>query len=324
MKAAIISFAHMHAYSYAEQMMKRGDAELSAVWDDDETRGREAAARYGVPFYRELRELLATDAAAVIVCSENARHKEHVIAAAEAGKHVLCEKPIAVEPGDAEAMIRACRDNGVTLQIAFPVRYSPVIRKARELIRDGRLGSIIGVNATNHGKMPGGWFVDPQLSGGGAAVDHIVHVMDILFWVLEKKVTRVHAELDTRLHDIEVEDCGIVLLEIESGIVAAIDPSWSRPASYPVWGDLVISFTGTKGTLHLDLHKQASVFYNDAKDKTEWILWTDELDEGLIGDFVGIVREGKPASISGEDGLATLRVVQAALSSHRSGQAIEL
>ncbi|QHW33697.1 Gfo/Idh/MocA family oxidoreductase [Paenibacillus rhizovicinus] len=324
MKVAVISFAHMHAYSYAEHLTASPDAELSAVWDEDETRGMEAASRYGVPYYRELDELLRTDAAAVIVCSENARHKEHVIAAAAAGKHVLCEKPIAVDPDDAEAMIRACRDNGVILQIAFPVRYSPVIRQARELIRSGQLGSIIGVNATNHGKMPGGWFIDPQLSGGGAAVDHIVHVMDILFWVLEKKVTRVHAELDTRLHDIEVEDCGIVLLEMESGIIAAIDPSWSRPASYPIWGDLVISFTGTKGTLHLDLHKQASVFYNDVKDKTEWMLWTDDLDEGLVGDFLAIVREGRPASISGEDGLATLRVVRSALASHLSGRAIEL
>jgi UDP-N-acetylglucosamine 3-dehydrogenase len=324
MKIAMVSFAHMHAYSYAEHVKRHAGAEISAVWDEDVNRGSQAAARYGVPFYEDLHELLASDVDAVIVCSENARHKDHVVAAARAGKHILCEKPMALEIADAMEMNRVCEENGVILQIAYPVRYSPAIRSARNWIQDGQLGDMIAINATNHGKMPGGWFVDPQLSGGGAAVDHIVHVMDIMFWVLDDKVVRVHAELETRLHDIAVEDCGMVLLETQSGVIAAIDPSWSRPAAFPVWGDLIMEFIGTRGTMRIDLNRQVSVFYNDTEHKIEHLPWMDDLDEELIHDFIDIVKQGKPASISGSDGLRTLEVVKAAYMSHHLQRAIVL
>ena len=102
MKIGIISFAHMHAYSYAEILKRHPDTELSAVWDDDQERGEEAAVRFEAEYFGDLANFLAQPLDAVIVCSENARHREHVIAAARAGMHILCEKPIATE-------VRGCR-----------------------------------------------------------------------------------------------------------------------------------------------------------------------------------------------------------------------
>jgi UDP-N-acetylglucosamine 3-dehydrogenase len=317
LKVGIISFAHMHAYSYAEQLLKQRDVELTAVWDEDPDRGNQAAEKFGCVYYNDLQQFLSMHMEAVIVCSENANHRKHVVAAARARKHILCEKPISTDVADAREMIRVCEEEGVVLQIAFPVRYSQAIIQMKKLIQSGQLGVIVAINATNHGKMPGGWFIDESLSGGGAATDHIVHVMDIMRWVLNDEVKRVYSELDTRFYSIEVEDCGIVLLEMESGIIASIDPSWSRPKTFPTWGDVTMEIVGTRGTTHIDLNKQSSVFYNDAAGAVQFLPWMDDLDEGLIADFLQIVRNTRVPSISGLDGLRTLEVVKAAYQSHR-------
>ncbi len=322
MKVGIISFAHMHAQSYAAYLQKHPDVQFTAIWDNDEERGRAAAAAYQVDYHRDLREFLQTDVEAVIVCSENARHKEHVIAAAKAKKQILCEKPIATEVKDAEEMIRTCRDEGVILQIAYPVRFSPVMEQVKQLIESQAIGKILAINGTNHGQMPGGWFVDKELSGGGAATDHIVHVMDLVRWLLKDEGKSVYAELDTRFYDIEVEDCGIVSLEMESGVIVTIDPSWSRPKTFPTWGDVTMHIVGTKGTLWVDVFKQHALFYNDRGNRLQYLPWAKDMDEGLIADFVQCVQEGRPPSISGEDGLRTLEIVKAAYESNRCKQAV--
>jgi predicted dehydrogenase len=324
MKAGILSFAHMHAYRYAQLLTEHPDAEVSYVWDADTERGRRAAAQFGAVYCEDLDDFLQQPFEAVLVCSENAMHKEHVIKAARAGKHILCEKPIAVHSADAEEMIRVCRDNGVLLQIAFPVRYAAAVKRARSLIQAGELGEILAINSTNRGKMPGGWFVDPALSGGGAAIDHIVHLMDIFHWILESEVKRVYAELDTRYYDLEVEDCGIIMLEMANGTVITIDPSWSRPASFPVWGDLTMEIVGEKGTMSLDIFKQSSLWYGNQDKPAVRLPWLDDIDEGLIADFVETVKRRAAPAITGEDGLRTLKVVEACYASLRSGRFVEL
>lgn len=325
MKIGIISFAHMHAYTYAALLAKHPEAELSAVWDDDRARGEAAASTHGARYYPELDAMLQQPLDAFIVCSENARHAEHVMAAARAGKPILCEKPIATRVADAERMIAACRENGAYLHIAFPVRHAVAAIKAREHIGSGSLGRILAIRSTNRGKFPGGWFADKALAGGGAAADHVVHLADAFRWLTGDEVKRVYAELETSFSGgHEVEDCGVVLLELSSGIIASIDPSWSYPAAYPVWGDLTMEIVGEKGTLSLDLFRQSSRFYSGSGNETRFLPWLDDPDEGLIDDFVTRVKESLPPAITGEDGLRTLQVVEACYASQRSGHFIEL
>ncbi|GGE26846.1 dehydrogenase [Pullulanibacillus camelliae] len=322
MKIGMMSFAHMHAYTYAKLLNQRTDVELVAIWDDDQQRGLAASKTFRSLFYGDVAEFLALDLEAVVICSENSKHHDLVIQAAKAGKHILCEKPIATEVQDAKEMIEVCERNQVILQIAFPVRFAPSIRRARAVIQSGDLGDILAVKATNHGQMPGGWFVNKSLSGGGAATDHIVHVMDIIRWVLQTEVKDVYAELDTRFYDIDVEDCGMVSLALESGAIATIDPSWSRPKTFPMWGDVTLEFVGTKGTLAVDAYKQSSKYYNDSEGKVQLIPWGDDMDEGLIYDFVRCVQTKGMPSITGEDGLRTLEVVKAAYQSHQDKQTV--
>ncbi|MGG1658277.1 Gfo/Idh/MocA family protein [Brevibacillus sp. NRS-1366] len=322
MKIGIISFAHMHAHSYATYLQKHPDVQFTAIWDADEKRGREMAATYQVDYYPDLQDFLQTDIEAVIVCSENAKHKEHVIAAAKAGKQILCEKPIATEVKDAEEMIRTCKEEGVILQIAYPVRFAPVMEQVKKMIESKAIGEVLAINGTNHGQMPGGWFIDKELSGGGAATDHIVHLMDLVRWMLKDEVKSVYAELDTRFYEIDVEDCGMVSLELESGVIVTIDPSWSRPKTFPTWGDVTMHIVGTKGTLWVDVFKQHALYYNDRGNKLQQLPWAVDMDEGLIADFVQCVKEKRSPSITGEDGLRTLEVVKATYESNRCKQAV--
>lgn len=324
MKVGIISFAHMHAHSYATYLQKHPDACLTAVWDGDVERGQKAAASYQVDYYEDLQAFLETDIEAVIVCSENAKHKEHVIASAKAKKHILCEKPIATEVKHAEEMIRTCKEEGVILQVAYPVRFAPVMEQVKQLLDDKAIGEVIAINGTNHGQMPGGWFIEKELSGGGAATDHIVHLMDLVRWMLRDEVKSVYAELDTRFYDIDVEDCGMVSLELESGVIVTIDPSWSRPKTFPTWGDVTMHIIGTKGTLWIDVFKQHALYYNDRGNKWQHLPWAVDMDERLIADFVQCVQDGRAPSITGEDGLRTLEVVKAAYESNQAKQAVTI
>src|SRR5690606_22113682 len=113
------SFAHMHAASYATHLIHHQEAELAYIWDDNEQRGKEMAETFSCTFIADLDEFLKTDIEAVVICSENANHKEHVIKSARAKKQILCEKPIATEIDDAKEMIKVCEEEGVALQIAY-------------------------------------------------------------------------------------------------------------------------------------------------------------------------------------------------------------
>jgi UDP-N-acetylglucosamine 3-dehydrogenase len=314
----------MHANSYAAALNKHKEAELAGIWDANSERGQAKANEFQSTFYASLDELLSSNIDAVIICSENVNHREHVIKAAEYQKHILCEKPIATELSDAIDMIQACEQHQVTLQVAYPVRFSEPIQEMNAMIGSGEIGDVLAVNATNHGQMPGGWFVQKDQSGGGAATDHIVHLMDLLRWTLKDEVASVYAEFDQRFYDIEVEDCGLVQLEMESGTLVTIDPSWSRPKSFPTWGDVTLEIVGTKGVLSVDALKQYSVLYNDEINRIERKSWAADMDELLVDDFIDCVKTGRAPFISGEDGLRTLEVVKAAYQSDQEKQSIKL
>ncbi|MGN8644803.1 Gfo/Idh/MocA family protein [Gracilibacillus sp. HCP3S3_G5_1] len=320
MKIGMISFAHIHAQAYALHLKQYTDVELVGIWDEDQDRGTEMAEKYQSNFYQDLQELLETDIEAVVICSENARHKKHVLAAAIAKKHILCEKPIATSLADAKEMIDLCKRENVILQIAYPVRFSPVMQQVKGIIESKKIGKVVAINGTNRGQMPGSWFVDKELSGGGAATDHIVHLLDVIRWLLNDEAKNVYAELDTKFHNINVEDCGIISLEMESGVIFTIDPSWSRPQVFPTWGDVTMEIVGTKGSLTVDLFKQHFLLYSDRNSNVQQLPWVADMDQALIDDFIQCVKEEREPSISGEDGLRSLEVVKAVYKSATTNQ----
>lgn len=321
MKFGIISFAHMHAYSYARALGEIPGVVLTGIADPDPNRGKAAAEQYKASYYADYRELLTTDIDAVIICSPNADHKEHAVAAAQAGKHILCEKPISVNIVDAKAMIDAADKAGVVLQTAFPVRHAEPIRRLKAAVDAGKLGDIIAINATNHGKMPPGWFLDPVQAGGGAVMDHTVHVADIVRWMLKTEFTQVYAEVDTLLHDVDIDDCGMLTMELASGAIMSLDPSWSRPDTFTTWGDVTVELIGTKGVASIDVFRQAGMLYVANRPSSPGGVyeqpWGNDADRELIEAFIAAVNGEPNEGASGWDGLKAMEVALGAYESAR-------
>ena len=319
-RVGILSFAHVHAPQYAAALGGLGAAEFVGVADDDADRGQKAADRYGVRFFESAGELFeAVDV--VVVCSENRRHAGGVIPALRAGVDVLCEKPISTTVEDSHEMIRASEETGRRLGIAFPVRHAPAVRRAREIVRSGAIGRVLAVNGTNHGQPPGGWFLDPELSGGGAVMDHTVHVADTLRFVLGVEVRSVYAEIGAFFGAGGVDDAGILTLEMEGGDVAdgafaTVDPSWSRGAGYPTWGDFTLRITGSSGVLDVDAFSRSITTFDHESGGTSWTHAGGDPNALMLDDFLR-GAEGERIGAGGEDGLRALEVVLAA---YRSGE----
>ncbi len=325
-KIGIISFAHMHAQSYAACLNALPNAELAGIWDDDAKRGRKMAREFGAKFVGNLDKLLASDIDGVIICSENMKHRSMVEAAAKAGKWILCEKPLAPTVKEAKEMIALCKKAGVGLGTAFPCRFAPTLMDARAQIQSGAFGEILAISATNNGTCPFDWFVDEKLSGGGATMDHTVHVADVLRWIMEKEFTKVYCEKGNLLHkkEIKTDDVGMLNLEMEGGIQVSHIASWSRAKSYPTWGDVTLEFIGTGGVLNVDAFNQKVNVYCDATMSTEWAPYGDNPDMGLVGDFVNACDERIAPSVTGEDGLRATEVTVAAYKSAKSQKMVKI
>ncbi len=315
----------MHAFSYFDSLIIRGDVSIVGVSDDSKERVQQIVEQHNIPYFNKYQDLLKTDADIIIINSENVFHAEHTIAAANAKKDVMCEKPLGTSVVDMKNMIKACKQNGVQLMTAFPNRYVPSIIEARRLINEGEIGELIAVKATNNGAMPGGWFVNNDLSGGGAMLDHSVHVADILNWILSSDIDEVYAENGTLFYrNLPSDDSGMITMRFKNGVVATLDTSWSRTEPYPYKRDLTMHFVGTKGTLYIDYFKQISEVYSKDLNHAEWSYWGDNKDELLIEDLIERLKSGKQVAVTGEDGLASGKIALAAYESARSGKLIKV
>jgi predicted dehydrogenase len=325
-RIGMMSFAHMHAASYAAHLQQMDDVELVGVWDADPARGKTMADRFETAFFTDNEALLAEGLDGVVICSENVYHRSLVELAAGQTKAILCEKPIATTPEDAQAMIDVCAATQTRLQIAFPVRFSPPVQRLKSIIAEGKLGRLFSAKCTNHGSMPGGWFIERELSGGGAVIDHTVHVIDLLRWMLGAEVTEVYAEVgDSLLHPgLGVDDAGLLSFRMSNGIYGTLDTSWSRPASYPTWGDVKLEILGEDGIAQVDAFAQHLRVSSDAVGKTRWLYWGGDMDRGLVQDFVAMIQEDRAPSITGEDGLRALEVALAAYQSAAQGAVVAI
>jgi UDP-N-acetylglucosamine 3-dehydrogenase len=316
LRVGMASWAHVHASGLARTLATLPQVEFTGSFD-------ETGAAHDGPTHPSLEALLRASEA-VVIESTNATHRRYTEAAAAAKVHVLCEKPLATTVADARAMIDACRAAGVQLGVALPVRSSPAIVALRQAIAQGTLGAIRAVRATNPGQYPGTWFGDPHLAGGGAAMDHTVHLADALRWLLDDEIVRVHAELGSFLYGLPVEDCGLLTLDLRSGAFASIDCSWSRPATYPTWGGVTMHVVGERGTVDVDVFRQSLTHYDDLSGVTKLVGWGDDLNALMVGGFVDAVLAGHAVPISGEDGLRSLEVVVAAYRSAQIGRPVAI
>ena len=324
---SIIGFEHLHAPHYLECLKRMPGVRVVAIAEPDGKRlDPHAELLAGIPVHLDYRSMLQeVSPHGVIICSANAKHKEAVIACARSGIPILCEKPLAAKTADARAMLAICQAHDVTLGICFPSRFSPALRQAKQLIHSGKLGKVLAVKSTNHGTMPGDWFVDPQLAGGGAIMDHAVHVVDALRWLFEAEFTQVFGHAATRLYNLAVEDVGLLSLEMSNEVFVTLDSSWSRPnKSFPVWGDVSLAIIGTEGVLNLELFPWTLNYYSEDAGKHLAIACDGDLNQRLLQNFVESIGGETTISANGLDGLRALEVAEAAYKSVSARKVISL
>jgi len=328
-KIGILSFAHHHGEAYISNLRHIEDVEVLGVADNDVSRGEKIADQNEVHFFPAYEALLEARPDGVIVCTENNRHRPLVEMAAARGIHVLCEKPIATTLADARAIVDTCDKAGVLLMTAFPMRFSAPLLEIKTRLDNGDFGDIYCFNATNQGELPTkyrAWFVDPELAGGGAIMDHTVHLVDIMRWFTGSEVQTMYARSNRIFHadEVEVETGALEMLTFENGVFSTIDASWSRPPYWPTWGGLTFEMVTQRGAVMVDAFRQNLNIYRHDWQRSNWSYWGSDMNHAMISDFAAAIHENRPPHVTGVDGLRALEAVLAAYESDRTGRTIQI
>lgn len=324
-KIGIMSFAHLHADSYAHSFKNNPRAELVGIADHDAHRAQAKAQQFGTQAFDSYDALLNAPVDAVVICSENVQHAPLALQAAMAGKHILCEKPLMTTLEDGLSMMHTCQQANVQLFTAFPCRFSPAMRNLKAMVEAGEIGDLLAIRGTNRGSNPHGWFIDPALSGGGAMIDHTVHVTDLMRWLLKQEVTEVYAETNNRMFHGNYDDTAMLTMTFQDGVFATLDSSWSRPKTFPTWGDVTLGVFGTKGVIEMDMFAQYMIHYNDKAGRISQAFWGDNIDAGLTEAFLDAIETGSaPDLATGYDGYKAAEVALAAYESVRQGAPVTI
>lgn len=320
-RIGFVTCAHLHVWGYVRAMRSNPKFQVQGIWDDDRTRRDEFASKTGLATFESYSSMLESVDAVVIV-SENIRHAEQGLAAVHMGKHVLCEKPLVTQLDLGSELVEAASKAGVVLMTAFPCPYSPAFERLKQRVDAGDIGELLAICSTNRGRCPFGWFVQKELSGGGAMIDHTVHVADLLCRLVGKPPLRVEAQIGNNMYGQDWEDTAMLSLEFPGGIFATLDSSWSRPKSYKTWGDVTMNVIGTKGVIELNMFNQQFDLYQD-KGHTV-VGYGSDLDGAVVNEFArAILEQGKPRT-TGDDGLRASKIALAAYESARLSQPVSL
>ena len=324
LRIGVVSFEHMHAQSYTQELVKYPEVTLVGIADENEKRGREMAATFKTNYYQRYESLLEQQLDGVVICTNNRDHAKVSIAAAKKGIHILVEKPFATTIADAHAMLEAAREANVQIMNAFPMRFNPNVIAAKKKIDAGLIGQVLTITSINHGKIPGGWFIDPALSGGGAVMDHTVHLGDLIRWFTGSEIKSVFCESGELLHHKGIDDTGLVMIELDNGVSATIDCSWAHHTNYPIWAQVDMQIIGTKGVIELKAFAQVLHLDDQTNQRFEDIGWNEGGDEGLIKEFVQVCATGRTPLVTGLDGLRALEIALASYESSRTNEAVSL
>lgn len=316
------------------------DAEVTAIWSRSAGRAEALARRYGIPrWFTDVDELLATaDYDVVDICSPNHQHASVAMAAAAAGKHVICEKPLSLTLEEADAMIAACRRAGVKLMYAEELCFAPKYERVRTLAQEGALGRIYQMRQSEkHSGPHADWFYDVDQSGGGVLMDMGCHAFGWFRWMLggAPRVESVFASMSTVHHvgRTRGEDNAVTIVEFEGGVIGVAEDSWAKPGGM----DDRIEVYGTQGVSYADLFAgNAALTYSEAgygyalekaSSTRGWTftIFEEAFNQGYpqeLRHFIACVRENKTPLVTGDDGRAVMEIIYAAYESAGLGRKV--
>lgn len=332
--------ADIHLESYRRFVP---EAEVVAVYSRTAENAAACAKKHGIAasFDDLARAINESDCEVVDICLPNFRHREAVLVAAAAGKHVIIEKPLAMNLAEADEMIAACDRAGVKLMYAEELCFAPKYERVRELVNKGAVGRVYQLRqCEKHDGPHSDWFYDVDRSGGGAMMDMGCHGVAWFQWVLggDVKPVAVKAHLQAGLIHGErsrAEENSICLVEYSNGAVGVAENSWAKPGGM----DDRVEVQGTGGVVFADLFQgNAALTYSkqgydyamekggDTKGWT-FTVFEEVFNQGYpheLKHFIDCVRNGKEPLVTGRDGRAVLELLCAAYESARTGQRVEL
>ncbi len=306
---------------YAQRLGRLG-AQVEAVADPMPERTQQVAALSGAATYADARELLAREYIDLLcVCSPTPYHYEAVLAAAQRGRHIFCEKPLAENLEQAREMCRAAHEAGVMLGIGFKMRYEAVFARAKSMIDAGDIGTPLYAIFSYFQQVPPPeriWYTDY-----GALRDNIVHAIDLSNWLLGRLPAQVSARLGNRL-GFKGEDKVFLQVAYPDGALASIHGGWVG-GDYPqvaASDDIFFQIVGAAGYVAGD---RAGHFVSATKRAIERCALdpVDSFTEELAA-FLGALRSGEPPPIPGAAGLLAQAVIEAAFESSRRAEPVAI
>ena len=315
----------------APAINKASGSRLVAVHSRDKARGTAFAAKHGIErSYDSYSEMLSDPEVEVVhIVTPHHLHASQTIEAAEAGKHVLCEKPMALTIEDCECMIKTCRKNGVKLGIGFQNRHHPAHVEARRLISSGEAGNIAFVTAqNNHGWMEfhlSGWRADPAMAGGGSLMGMGLHCVDLLRFLLAQEVEEVSALSDAKWIGKPVEETILINLKFENGPFGSVIAGFHVPRPN---NDVVIH--GTKAritgvdTIGMPMKGHLQVTTDNSKTEYPFADWVIGKYVYEIEAFNRCLEEDTEPNASGADGLEMVRLALSILESAKQQRSVRI
>jgi len=318
----IIGFGNFAERAIMPAMRRSANSELVAIQKRDIDAARRKANDHGIPLaFDSVAELVASDKVdAVFIVSANSAHCPETLLAAAAKKHVLVEKPMALDTAEALRMIDACRDNGVVFAVGHMLRFSPLLKRMKEIIASGDAGEITSVRSEfmyDASKSQRQWLFDRKAAGGGPTFDIGVHCLDSLRFVLDDEVAAAHARLMPAPTDARTEASSLLSLHFENGTIGSIYTSFETPIRRSF-----IECIGRKAVL------SAADFTVGDSTPTLKIIWGEDgkpvktveehfvvpnLYELEISHMSECIRTGRTPVIGGENGLKNQIVLDAAM-----------
>ncbi|ALA52035.1 Gfo/Idh/MocA family oxidoreductase [Shouchella clausii] len=332
LKVAVVGCGSIAIHRHVPEYAANPNVELVAFCDLNIEVAQKLADQYGVKQVYDSHEAMLKEAKmdAVSVCTQNVDHAQVSIDAANAGCHVLCEKPMATSIEEAQQMIDAAKANNVKLMIGHNQRLMPPHVKAKEILQSGKIGKPLTFKTTfGHGgpdswsiQGKDTWFFQKDKAFVGAMGDLGVHKIDLMRWLFDEEVAEVAAFVETLDKDADVDDNATTLLRMENGAIGTMAASWT----YYKGEDNTTTIYGEKGVLeiHDDPNVQVVVKLADGTIERYSVgaIATNEaggqVASGVIDEFVDAIANDRTPSITGESAMESLRTVLAALESTKS------
>ena len=303
-------------------IQKANGAELHALFSRDTERARKLATEHNATKpYSSVDDLLTdTELDAIYVSTPVNLHCEQVIAAAEQGLHVLCDKPMALNPQECEKMIDACNTSNVHLQICFLFRFHSCFQQIKTWVAENRFGRIV------HGRMPflkkyllaaDEWRAQPEKGGGGCLMDLGPHSVDMLRFLMGE-VTEVTAFCDSAIHNYQVEETAGILMRFQNGAQGFTDLSFSVAQC-----DIVLELYGTDGSVSIINDNGWKIHTYFDGEKQVIASQFEDLYQHQFEHFAECVETRTEPVTSGNDGLKANSILSAAYQSAQTGQTIQ-